>query len=116
MSSILEIVSISKLSHDIKERMISPRKKGLTLPFDFNYWFIYNLFNHSKFIFMKSKGIVRFGFEIPLYNKVALYRASTKPTQIENTPYTYHFNTVYISKEPHATFYTENSYRKFCFK
>lgn len=88
-NSILEIVSINKLMHDVKINTISERKKKPTLPFKFNYWFIYNLFNHSKYTFAKVGKIIQFGFEIPLFNKKQLARIYTKPVVIDNIPYRY---------------------------
>lgn len=112
-NSILEIVSINKLMHDVKIDTISERKRKLILPFEFNYWFIYNLFNHSKYTFVKIRNIIQFGFEIPLYQKKQLAKIYTKPVIIDNVPYRYRLNAMYTS--PDGIFYTEGARKENCF-
>lgn len=44
IDSILELVSIEKIMFDTKINSISARKKGLIFPFEYNYWFSFNIF------------------------------------------------------------------------
>lgn len=113
-NSILEVVPISKLVRDIKKSTNFVRRKKLTLPFEYNYWFIYNLLNHSKFSFARAGNTIQFGFEIPIYRKITLIKAYSKPTIINNIPYKYRLNTIYLS--PNRVFYSESSRRNNCFQ
>lgn len=113
-STILEVVSINRLIHDVKVKTISARKKKLILPLEFNYWFVFNLFSNSKYTFQKIGDTIQFGFEIPLYKKGVLSKVHSRPIIRNNVPYKYRLNTMYISSN--NVFYTESTRKTHCFR
>lgn len=96
---------------DIKLKTIKARKLDLNYPFEFNYWSIYNLFARSEF---KKKQTIKFGLEIPLYNKNNLYKMYSKPIVINDEIYKFYLDKTYAVSAPNYITFTENAYKSSC--
>lgn len=111
--SILDITTIESLMTEARHATqdIEPYQ---STPFAYDFAFTYNLFNYSKSKYMSDNEFMYFIIEIPIYEKIALFKMSPKPMIIANDLRIFNLSIFYASVHPRPILYTISSKKNNC--